>query len=970
MPLVTPAGSPPASKRRLGIPSYSEFTHAFEEYVSKNDPSQLSLAVIDIKNFRGYRHRYGYDASNELLRLVAKTLRDIVDKGVVGHLAHDKFLVCAPSGLIDGYIGALRDKIMAFRSEIEFEVKAGIAELLDTQDISELKGRATLACDAAKRSSGIPYRLYDEHLRREVEMRAHALKALDKAIANGDIQVYIQPHVRVQTGAVCGAEALVRWLDPDFGMLFPGDFIPVLEEHGLIHKVDLHVIDRVAAAIRRYMESGEPFVPISVNLSRQDFTACDIVTEVESIINRNRIPRELIELEVTETVLHADPGIFRESIAAFRRLGYQVWMDDFGAGYSSLNVLKDYEFDLLKIDMNFMRTLDAQANSRVIVSSIIDMAKQLGIRTLAEGVETVEHMDFLRSVGCEKAQGYLFSRPEPPEVIARMVKEGKLVLEDLESADYYDKSGRVNLLSPQPLGGSKAHAKVEGSLPLAIVETSRERTVFLQCNRAFEAFVRTLGFASTAAIEKIFSQTYGGAPHAFLDAFMAAKTSGTEQHLNYVTNGHTCLVRVAYIATCDSREVDSYLVSAIEQRGTTNEVYASLMDVSKSSVFNLFSRVDILSEANDLIENLHITGTRYLGEHETGDVIRSVDTFAQNNIHPDDWKRFRELYDVRELNGKILSTGKGYVTESFRTRTAVGGYEWQAFTIMPVIHKGRRYFLSCVRDADEAPSDLLPHARGIIPERLLWQALLNVESIGIFWKDQQRRFIGANQHFIDYYGFDSAADFVGKTDEEMGWHIDPVPFKSDEERVSEQGETVNDEIGRCIARGTVRTIAATKTPVIEDGELLGFVGFFREVSREEEDAEFRAPRSLDEVYETYREAFEKRGIDFMSLSAKLENAHDYERRYDEDYVQRLMQVLVRNVEKVEMSRGVVAQSGKYRITILQQPQSASEIDAFVRACSSVLNDLTVVDGVPCRPRMSVRLTVASRDGVGHASPAD
>ncbi len=958
------AASPTSSSmatRELGVIGYVEFKRTFEHYIGDNDPMLLSLALIDIKNFRGYRHRYGYDSSHDLLILVAKLLSQTVEHGTVGHYAHDKFLVCAPSSLIGGYVSTVRDKLMAFQSEVDFEIKGGIAELVDTQDLEVLIKRTKLACEAAKQQAGIVYRLYDEHLRREVEMRAHALKTLDRAIANDDIKVYLQPHVRVQTGAVCGAEALARWQDPDYGLLMPGDFIPVLEEHRLIHKVDLYVIDRVAAELRRRIETGTPFLPISVNLSRQDFTACDIVTEVETIIHRHRIPRELIELEVTESTLHSDPGIFRESIAAFRRLGYEVWMDDFGAGYSSLNVLKDYQFDLLKIDMNFMRNLSSQASARVIVSCIIDMAKQLRIRTLAEGVETVEHMDFLRSVGCEKAQGYLFSRPEPLEKIASMVNDGTLVLEDLEGARYYDLSGRVNLLSPQPMGGSTTQAKVEGSLPLAIIEASRDKVEFLQCNRAFEAFIRGLGYASTAAVEKILSQTHGGAPQSLRDALLTAKGTGTEQHVTHVTNGHTCLLRVSHIATCASRNVDSYLVSGFEQRGVANEVLNSLSDVAKSGIFGLFSRVDILSEDDNVIENLHIIGARYLGRAEGSSVQKSIETYIDNNIYREDKSRFRDFFDLNTLNERVLSTGQGYARAFFRTRSAVSGYEWQCYTVLPLVFKGKRYFLSCVRDIDEAPTDSLPQAKGIIPEKLLWQAMLNVKSIGIFWKDKERRFLGANQHFLDYYDFESGADFVGKTDEEMGWHIDPVPFKSDEERVRLKHETVNDEIGRCIARGTVRTIAATKTPILDNGELLGFVGFFRELSEAEGGGALSPPRTLIEVSHAYERAFNERGLDYMCLSAKIENAGEYEERYDETFVESLVQTLIKRVEKVEMSRGVVIKSDVHEIAVFEQCDESSQADVFVRECSSALNDLIVVNGIPCRPRVSVKLKVASRN---------
>lgn len=234
-----------------------------------------------------------------------------------------------------------------------------------------------------------------------VDLEQYILDHLDEAIARGYIHVYVQPVVRTLTRQVCGMEALARWQDPVHGLLMPGIFIDVLEKHRRIHKLDLYMVRKIC---EHYRYSGNRAdVPVSVNLSRLDYELCDIFFEVESEVRANKVPRSHLCIEITESALSENEDLMRDYIDRFRKAGYAVWMDDFGSGYSSLNVLKDFELDELKIDMRFLS--DFHNRSKMILASIIQMAKHINIQTLAEGVETEEQFAFLRNIGCEKVQG-------------------------------------------------------------------------------------------------------------------------------------------------------------------------------------------------------------------------------------------------------------------------------------------------------------------------------------------------------------------------------------------------------------------------------------------------------------------------------------------------------------------------------------------------------------------------------------
>lgn len=213
-------------------------------------------------------------------------------------------------------------------------------------------------------------------------------------------------------------EALARWEDPTYGFLTPDQFIPLLEKRHLIHYMDTCVVEQVARNYRVAVDQGLSVCPVSVNLSRLDFEDCDIVEEIEAIRRDYDMPKDMLHIEITESAVNEKDTVLTEGIARFIREGYQIWMDDFGSGYSSLNVLKDYRFGVIKFDMQFLRDFQIPAKAertRKILEAMIPMVRSLGMMTLTEGVETVEEARYLKSIGCQMLQGYYISKPRPIE---------------------------------------------------------------------------------------------------------------------------------------------------------------------------------------------------------------------------------------------------------------------------------------------------------------------------------------------------------------------------------------------------------------------------------------------------------------------------------------------------------------------------------------------------------------------------
>ena len=259
----------------------------------------------------------------------------------------------------------------------------------------------------------------------------------------------------------------------------------MLEEYHLIHRLDLYVLEKICQDYQKTKEDGGSLVPVSLNLSRMDFELCDVFRELEERMTKYKVPREMLTLEITESVLNKSQLLISSQIKRFHEAGYKVWMDDFGSGYSSLNILKDFDFDLLKIDMLLLREFNEK--SKKIVSSIVDMAKKIGIRTLAEGVETEEQLEFLREIGCEKLQGYYIGKPAPYLESIMQCKEKGFPFEAAWKRKYNDDLGNVNLMGTNSFrSGKETDGEEEEGFPLAIVERMGDRVEFLYVNPPFE----------------------------------------------------------------------------------------------------------------------------------------------------------------------------------------------------------------------------------------------------------------------------------------------------------------------------------------------------------------------------------------------------------------------------------------------------------------------------------------------------
>lgn len=486
---------------------------------------RLSLycpTYFNLTNFRLYNSLHGLAAGDHCLKYIASVLQQSFPDALISHLSADGFAVLAMKKDLFQTIEVVCSRVNAYINNSNIVLKAGVC-LLEEDDIYIVRhtfDMAKIACDTIKTDATRCWAVYTRDMGEALEKRAFVLENFNAALEKGHIKVYYQPVVRTMTGKICGVEALARWEDPVYGRLTPNVFIPVLEQARLIHKLDGYVLNQVAKQLHYRLANKQPVLPVSVNLSRHDFNLMDPFVMVEKVISRYDLQRDYIRIEVTETALVKEKHNLIQTLRQFQRSGYQVWLDDFGSAYSSLNVLHNYHFDELKIDMAFLRNFNEK--SRRILKAIVLMAKELGVHTLAEGAETKAQVDFLKAIGCEKIQGYYWGQPMSYEDIQIFCENYEYGQETRREESVYDKAGLINVVT---------------DVPVAIFHYDGKQVVVLSANQAFRQIIRQAlpAYNGKDLPLRIENLSFRQRLQPCLDELIA---SGQEQVVTYIEEDH------------------------------------------------------------------------------------------------------------------------------------------------------------------------------------------------------------------------------------------------------------------------------------------------------------------------------------------------------------------------------------------------------------------------------------------------
>ena len=394
-----------------------------------NDKTYLDNKIylfINLMNFKIFNVQKGFEAGDEFLNSLAKHIQDVFGRKNTARLSDDHFVVFADADSLNEKIDELDKLVKESADGLFVNIKVGGYRPRENDTTRRCIDKARYASNLIKTKYEVNYLEYDDEIDKRFNKRQYVVNHLEEAIQKGWIKAYYQPVVWSKNVELCGAEALARWEDPTYGFMAPNEFVPVLEETRMVHKLDAHIVEYVCKKMRETIDLGKPVVPVSVNFSRIDFELMDVIEVLEKNINKYNIDKRYIHVEITESALSDDTDTLNEIIAKLQNMGYAIWLDDFGSGYSSLNVLKDFAFDVIKIDMKFLTNFSSNEKTKDILDCIIQLADRLGMRTLTEGVETKEEAKFLESIGCGRLQGYLFGKPYKIEVFEEKIASGEL----------------------------------------------------------------------------------------------------------------------------------------------------------------------------------------------------------------------------------------------------------------------------------------------------------------------------------------------------------------------------------------------------------------------------------------------------------------------------------------------------------------------------------------------------------------
>lgn len=405
-----------------GIYNKSKFFETTKILLGKHSKERFAFLRMDVAKFQLVNTFFGICEGDKLLCYIAEELRLFAGESTrisYGRVEADIFCICIPyqsKQTILELIRYIRTRMACYNLEYNIVPTIGIY-IIDDHDLpmDRMYDRANLAAKKCKGNYVCNYAFYTPDMSEELFREQRIVNSMRNALKNEEFVLYLQPKYDLQDNSIKGAEVLVRWNSPTNGMISPGEFIPILERNGFITKLDYYVWEKTCQLLAKWLKEEKKIEPLSVNISRISLYNPKLVEIICGLAEQYQIPPRLLQLELTESAYTNNPEEIREQMEKFQNAGFSILMDDFGSGYSSLNVLKDIAVDILKIDMKFLSDTDRQGRSENILASVVRMAKWLDMPVIAEGVERREQVDFLRSIGCEYVQGYYFAKPMPVE---------------------------------------------------------------------------------------------------------------------------------------------------------------------------------------------------------------------------------------------------------------------------------------------------------------------------------------------------------------------------------------------------------------------------------------------------------------------------------------------------------------------------------------------------------------------------
>ncbi len=411
---------------RLNLKGFERMTL---EKLEKNKGEVLTLRIVEVYNINEIRERFGKKYADQIIINLMKHVSDKV-RGTdcaYGRIASNRIAIIGPASLLPDVCGNfdLGDYIEdeSPRFAYNFSIYGGDYPIREPGlPLSSMMDRAYFAMTSVSGSYHDYIGVFEGSLKHKYERRNEIEGKVKAALENKEFEVYMQPIVDTQTGQPVSAEALVRWREADGRMIPPGDFIPVFEQNGFVTELDLFVLDQVCRSIADWEKNGIEPVPVSVNISRKDLARASLVSDIVETVDKYGLDHSLVKIELTESAFIDDESVIKKTMDELHRYNFKLLMDDFGSGYSNLNMFDDLPVDIVKIDMRFLQNIEKSERGRIILGTVVDMTRKMGLETVVEGVETSYQYKYIHDLQCQMIQGFYFSKPIPVSEFTQMLK--------------------------------------------------------------------------------------------------------------------------------------------------------------------------------------------------------------------------------------------------------------------------------------------------------------------------------------------------------------------------------------------------------------------------------------------------------------------------------------------------------------------------------------------------------------------
>ncbi|SFH54017.1 diguanylate cyclase (GGDEF) domain-containing protein [Pseudobutyrivibrio sp. OR37] len=512
-----------------GLPNMSYFLQLADAGKAALYERGLTPGIVffDLTGMKFFNEKYGLREGDNLIIAFGMILKKYFSNEDCGRMGQDHFAVFTEMEGIEDKLHAIFEDAKHANEGKTLPVHVGIYSMaFEDVTASSACDRAKIVSDKEKGAYVSKFAYYDENTHAVATHYEYVINNFERAMNEGWIQPYYQQLIRSVNGLVCDEEALARWIDPVKGLIPPDHFIYVLEDAKLIHKLDLYILECVLRDLEEVGEKNLPIVPVSINLSKYDFELCNIFEEIEKRVKASSISTDMITIEITESVSSLDGDFVATQIRRFHEAGFKVWMDDFGSGYSSLNTLQKFDFDLIKFDMKFMLEFGLSRKNHVILRELIQMTTKLGIDTVVEGVETIEQVKFLREIGCSKMQGYFFAKPIPlGEWYAIYGAKVGNKIEDYKENEYYTAVSKANLV--EPLVNEDYNWQADeffGQLPTGVLEFRDDDIYIMRYNRTFAEYMLKVNYVEEVDLGHELIKQKRMPAKEFIDAIRACST--------------------------------------------------------------------------------------------------------------------------------------------------------------------------------------------------------------------------------------------------------------------------------------------------------------------------------------------------------------------------------------------------------------------------------------------------------------